>query len=1755
MKEKEKLRMRRRWKSRIVSILLAMLMVVTSVSWPEMEVQAGLVSNPAHTVVATYECDGNGLSADGKFLGNKIAVDNDTLATVSTIGATKVYKYIHKGERMNFKISHYSSCSKRAHGDILVTVAPIVSQYSSGLSYSKKIENGASLEEAWTADADYRLEFYINNGDSLYIYAQPVSVWFSSTSIPSTLSLAPNKTYQLSAAAGANRLELTNGYVSDSNCTGITWSSSNTAVATVDSTGKVTAVAPGTATITAKTNYGTNSKSCTVTVLAHKWSYSAEGNMVTAKCVENDSCEYHSGLTYTLSATSSTYNADSLYNTSLVTAVNNITSVTNASPTAVTYYTSYTDASTNTLTNEANSGASTEGGAPKNAGTYYAVASIGGAAAKAEFTIEKSARSCDLSMGEYEYGEFENSNEPSLTYTEQLSDTVNGTAKTADDIVTYSYKRTDAADATYTAWEKGTTGQSLSAGNYILKAEIAETDNYEGKTLTKEFTITPADIEAHVTAPQNKTVTYDGNAQAIDAVSVVGIDTAEVYYTDKENPTDADYTKDLSGVTKKDAGQYVISYKVVDTAGNYNSCYGSAALIINPIELEADVTLASAKTYDGKDDAGITAVDITDDSKAKMVEGEKISISLSAKYDSKDVGMGRTVTIYTGAPSITYENGSSTGNYKVRFKLKNQTDGMYVDTGMTTTADITAKTVELDWSESGNDGAFTYTGNSQGVTAKVTNLIVGDTAHLTYKTDEDNKICNAAADAGTYTAWVESIDNTNYVLPEESECKKTWSIAYLEITDENLPVGDLDWNKAVTIGKEGYEVSLENDSSWSSDSYAYNTEGTYDITYYVKQTSTGYITDRRTVQFKIDTTAPSGTITVEKEELKSTFKTFLNNISFGHFYKDEVQVTIDASDEENGSGVSKIEYQFVEKDASYDADGDWTAYTEPFTIAANSKKVVYARIFDKAGNQTIINSDGLVVYTDATPTDSVTFTKLSDKDLTTSVDTNGNTIASLSIKNNESDDAAVMVDTADYEIETVGEAEGKIVLKKDFLQGLEVGNYTLTVSYNPYGEEYNTDSTGQIPEISTINLTIEKAKASVTITSKDSKTYDGNAVAVPTFETTNSRGTDDANVTIEYKDKFDAESTYTEEAPKNCGSYLVRVTVKADDNYPEVSTEAEVTIAHKWSEWQTAVAATADRTGYKVRSCEGCNTTQYSMIPKIGDTDGTDDDSTDGGITGIVEAAIEITEEAIFEEAVLNNKTAELLAGDIFTEKEHTAVKNGAAAKIWVEISDTENLDSTDKQNMEAKAEEILGKSITELHYFDASLYYSVTQDDVTTTTSVSQPETNISISVKLPAFMVETDTSIARTYKLLRLHDGQIDVLDADYDEDCGMLTFETDRFSTYAVAYADTQLVTGITLSPISKTLTAKGETAKLTATVAPKNADNKNVTWSSDKTSVATVDENGTVTAVANGTAVITVTTEDGAKTATATITVDIPSKDDSDTDNNGNTGKDNTTDNTGKDNTSDTTGNTDNGDSTGDTTGNTDNGNSNKKDSSSSDNEADTDSSENDKTKNSETEAGTEKTDEKEATVVVKTEIKDKSQISKSIRQQLEAALAEVQKLDSKIQGDPFVVPKISDKKSDGTRVEFQIEIPADLQKDGRVFYLMSVDANGNIVILAGHVSEDGILTVEGNLDTDAVYQLIYEDIEDGDTLLSSFVDENGLLLDADGNAVTVDIAGQNAGFNWIPVMVTAIVFVVIFFVLLIWKRRKDEDDGKMDKKSS
>ena len=118
-----------------------------------------------------------------------------------------------------------------------------------------------------------------------------------------------------------------------------------------------------------------------------------------------------------------------------------------------------------------------------------------------------------------------------------------------------------------------------------------------------------------------------------------------------------------------------------------------------------------------------------------------------------------------------------------------------------------------------------------------------------------------------------------------------------------------------------------------------------------------------------------------------------------------------------------------------------------------------------------------------------------------------------------------------------------------------------------------------------------------------------------------------------------------------------------------------------------------------------------------------------------------------------------------------------------------------------------------------------------------------------------------------------------APYDEDCTYKFIATDKAGnvtekTVNVYYNDKVVsVTGVSLNESSITLDVGGSKT-LAATVTPENATNKKVRWTSDNETVATVSEDGVVTAVAGGTAVITATTHDGLFTATCTVTVNAP-----------------------------------------------------------------------------------------------------------------------------------------------------------------------------------------------------------------------------------------------------------------------------------------
>ncbi|QNL31232.1 major tail protein [Enterococcus phage vB_EfaM_A2] len=102
---------------------------------------------------------------------------------------------------------------------------------------------------------------------------------------------------------------------------------------------------------------------------------------------------------------------------------------------------------------------------------------------------------------------------------------------------------------------------------------------------------------------------------------------------------------------------------------------------------------------------------------------------------------------------------------------------------------------------------------------------------------------------------------------------------------------------------------------------------------------------------------------------------------------------------------------------------------------------------------------------------------------------------------------------------------------------------------------------------------------------------------------------------------------------------------------------------------------------------------------------------------------------------------------------------------------------------------------------------------------------------------------------------------------------TLDGDKTAQYALTVKEHVSVSGITLNKEATSI-VKGATETLVATVTPPDAENKAVTWESDKPAVAKVDQNGKVTAVDGGTANITATTVDGKKVATCVVTVTVP-----------------------------------------------------------------------------------------------------------------------------------------------------------------------------------------------------------------------------------------------------------------------------------------
>ena len=239
------------------------------------------------------------------------------------------------------------------------------------------------------------------------------------------------------------------------------------------------------------------------------------------------------------------------------------------------------------------------------------------------------------------------------------------------------------------------------------------------------------------------------------------------------------------------------------------------------------------------------------------------------------------------------------------------------------------------------------------------------------------------------------------------------------------------------IAKAGYLVGLNNTDAgpWvSSLTYEDETDGNT-VTFYVRDEVTNYISLVATETYKLDKTPPIGKIkfggNVAREmDTDSTYQNFFVN---------GLVITLTGVDDHD----TTVEYYQSTTGNPPATESEWVM-GDSLTLALNEKFVLYVRVTDIAGNQSIFH-EGVVVYTNSLQdTQTVTHTKTATTDLVDAVALNDNIVGNIAR-------GSLVLNASDYSVDGLG----NITLKYSYLNGLSAGTYDLTVSYLPLGETFS----------------------------------------------------------------------------------------------------------------------------------------------------------------------------------------------------------------------------------------------------------------------------------------------------------------------------------------------------------------------------------------------------------------------------------------------------------------------------------------------------------------------------------------------------------------------------------------------------------------------------------------------------------------------------------------------------------------------------
>lgn len=713
--------------------------------------------------------------------------------------------------------------------------------------------------------------------------------------------------------------------------------------------------------------------------------------------------------------------------------------------------------------------------------------------------------------------------------------------------------------------------------------------------------------------------------------------------------------------------------------------------------------------------------------------------------------------------STSIPTGKAAKEYTVYYKVEGNKNFKDADVQEITNK-INPRTIDLKWNKE-----LTYNGKEQLPTATVSNLADGDECEITVDGAQHKS-------AGTYEATATKVSNQNYKLPED--VTTSYTIKPKDITVTITPNGGTYGEKitgataklndvesgdhpevTLTYTGTGYDGTEVNGTEVPSHAGKYTVTASIDDKNY-------NLTGTNTAEFVVKG-ADAGLKVKEVNDKKYGDQGFKLEVSHkgngksSYSSSNEDVATVD--DQGNvtihNAGTTKLKVT-LGVDHNYDSD------SKEVTLTVN--KINHELTVDQKDVEKTYGDEAFTIHAQSKDNESAIEYVSSDEKVAT-VDNQGN----------------VVIKGAGKAIITVSQKESKNYKKVSKKINLTVKAKKITVTVNDasktYGDEdseftYVNDKLIGNDKLTSIIFTREEGEDVGTYKIKVSQKEGSNPNYDITFKdgtyTINPLSIDKGTVVLGNVLKYTGEKQ-TQEVEQ----VLVNGKVLNKEDYEVLDNQATKEGKHVL----TIKAKGNNHTGSFEYS--------YAILPKENDKIGT------GSFTVKTTGDVEISRDEVIDLLIENKK---------ITANELSEVAEGKKIEIVLEVKEAQTNELIETNTKGYK----VGK------YLDITLYKSVNG----TNESIHELSKVMKVTIKVPEELINKDSKTKREYYIARSHNGKVDILETIYDEKTNSLTFETDKFSDYAILYKDkkelkTTVTTSINKSNTKQTTKAKtGDNANI-------------------------------------------------------------------------------------------------------------------------------------------------------------------------------------------------------------------------------------------------------------------------------------------------------------------------------------------------------